>query len=582
MRKKLSALLGNPYLCALFSSLALYWLVHTEDTKIHVAVGVITYIGFFMLYSSAFFPKDARKKDAKAIGAVLALMLITAEGWPDRLAEMLSKKTALLFCFACFCLYRLLSDFLVCLYTMWQSRQKPAAIGRDRKSCRAVFWTSFALIWIAYFLFFLNQYPGSFDCDTPDQMGQIMGEWHFNNANPLLSTLCVGFWVKLGMLFTGNINGGIACYTLFQLSFAAGIFAYTVSVIWRKGLSMRAVVLSHLFFNLMPYNIAFGIGMWKDTFFALLFLWVMVRVWVLMDRTATKRDLAGLFALALAASLARNSGWSALLLFGVGLCLFARKRKDLKGLALTVAGGAAAALVVIAVVYPLFRISNSNSRVMSVSVPLQQVSRVVAVGGDVSEEELELIAEALPPETIRERYQENLSDPIKFIVNEKVIQQKRWEFCKLWIRLGLRNPHIYYDAYVGLMKGYWDLQYRSWLWDGSIFENSYGIQRSPILFPERDLDQLLKKVAYHYGSQWKSYVFFRAPFVLWSSLVCLGYTLFQGKKQNALFYIPILAVFAGLMLTSPGPLFRYTYCTAVCLPLIYCLPYWQREGSERS
>lgn len=126
---------------------------------------------------------------------------------------------------------------------------------------RRVFVLSFLLLWSTYFVFFLNQYPGVLDCDTPTQMAQALGRIRFENANPLVNTLCVTLCVRVGRALFGEINGGLALYTVFQLTFAAGVFAYTVSVIWQKGYSKGAVAASHLFFNAVPYNIAFAIGM---------------------------------------------------------------------------------------------------------------------------------------------------------------------------------------------------------------------------------------------------------------------------------------------------------------------------------
>ena len=452
----------------------------------------------------------------------------------------------------------------------------PGGTGELVRNGRRVFAFSFLLLWVTYFVFFLNQYPGVFDCDTPTQMAQALGKAHFENANPLINTLCVTLCVRVGSFLFGNINGGLALYTVSQLTFAAGIFAYTVSVIWRKGYSKGTVIASHLFFNAVPYNIAFAIGMWKDTFFALFFLWTMVRLWVLLDRQPERRDLIGVFLLALVTSLARNSGWSALLLGAAAMYLLGGEKR----LAAALSGGVAVCLVIMGVVYPLCGVRNDNNPAMGMSIPLQQVSRVIAVGGDISQEDMERIGKVIDPAYVRENYDEKVSDPMKGAINGEYIRQHWREYIGLWARLGIHNPRVYYDAYIALMKGYWDLEYRTWLWDGSIFENNYGILRTPVLFPRWDMDQTLKSLSYRYGDSLKSYVFLRAPFVLWSLLICMGYALSRKRTRDLLLYIPILGIFGGLLLSSPVALFRYTYGAAVCLPLIYCLPFWRQQRKE--
>lgn len=575
MQRKFFPIQLRPYLAALSSSLALFWLV---DIEVHAIVGMAVYAAFLFLYSSPRFLDYRAGKSEKAVGALLTLLLITAEGWPDRLLDAFSIKAALLFCVALYCLYSLFRNLLVCLYASIQAHVYAGELDRPMRNGRRVFALSFLLLWVTYFVFFLNQYPGVLDCDTPTQMAQALGRTHFENANPLINTLFVTLFVRIGSALFRNINGGLALYTVFQLTFAAGVFAYTVSVIWQKGYSKGAVAASHLFFNAVPYNIAFAIGMWKDTFFALFFLWTIVRLWVLLDRESNRRDLIGVFLLVLVTSLARNSGWSALLLCAAAMYLLGQKNE--KKLSGAIAGGVAACLVIMGVVYPLCGVSNHNNAAMGMSIPLQQVSRVIAVGGDIPQEDMERISDVIDPDYVRENYDEKISDPMKKAVDGEKIQQHWLEYAGLWVRLGLYNPRVYYDAYIGLMKGYWDLEYRTWLWDGSIFENSYGILRTPVLFPQWDMDQTLKSLSYRYGDSLKSYVFLRAPFVLWSLLICMGYALSRKKTQDLLLYIPILGIFGGLLLSSPVALFRYTYCAAVCLPVIYCLPFRRQRRKE--
>ena len=125
MRRKFCPIQLRPYLAALSSSLALYWLV---DTEVHAVVCMAVYAAFLFLYNSPRFVSYGAGKAEKALGALLTLLLITAEGWPDRLLDAFSIKAALLFCVALYCLYSLFRNLLVCLYA---SIQKHMCAGGD-------------------------------------------------------------------------------------------------------------------------------------------------------------------------------------------------------------------------------------------------------------------------------------------------------------------------------------------------------------------------------------------------------------------------------------------------------------------
>lgn len=47
-------------------------------------------------------------------------------------------------------------------------------------------------------------------------------------------------------------------------------------------------------------------------------------------------------------------------------------------------------------------------------------------------------------------------------------------------------------------------------------------------------------------------------------------------------YVPILAIYGGLMFTSPVALFRYTYGAIVCIPMLVCFPYLRTEQEEEN
>lgn len=444
------------------------------------------------------------------------------------------------------------------------------------KHVKKVFLISFSLLWCVYFCFFMNQYPGSLSCDSPAQLRQAMGDMPYENANPLINTLVLTICVKLGLFIGNSVNCGIALYTLFQFTLVALIFAYTITVLYKTGANRWIIVFSQLFFNCMPYNIFYAIGMWKDTFFAIFFLASIAYFYECLYLSASSgvqsvslyRKII-LFVLILISSLSRNSGWSSLLTFGIVLLIYAIKNKLQLVIALArlVISGVLCSLILVSVIYPFFGILDNGGIEVGLSVPLQQIARVVAYNKDFSEEDYQMINDILPADQIKDLYDPTISDPIKFSVNREPLKENLRNYAKLWVNLGLKNPKSYLDAYIDLTKCYWYPDETGWTWDTRIFENPYGVTRTPLLFPQIDIEQIF------YVQCHKQDVLYTSSIILWIAIVMFGFSSLSKNKLGSIMFVPLFAVYIGLMITSPVALFRYTYGVVVCLPLIISIPF---------
>lgn len=486
-------------------------------------------------------------------------------------------------------LYIIAASLLDMLYDYLLGKESGNRKPVSAKAVGLCFLSSFALLWGTYFVVYLNQYPGALTPDLIGQLTQILGMAPYENANPLFTTLFVGIWVKLGYALFGTVNAGVGTYTFVQFTLAAGVFAYCVSVIYKNTGHRALTLFAHLIFNCMPYHIMYAVGMWKDTFFGICFLLTLTYLW-----DCTRKEKLGLrhyvlaFALVLASSLARNSGWSSLLVFGLamyGFCVVKNRKapggaiRQLKKLSAVISGAAVAAMLTISVIYPAFGVENNGSIVVGLSVPIQQISRVLAQGHWVSSDDKALIQEAVnfDIEEFPERYQAGLSDPIKFNVNADQVKQNLTDYFKLWLRLGKQHPKVYLDAYVELMRGYWDFESSDWLWDNRIWDNSLGVYRDAKLYPDWDDSWSLSFLF----QRPYSYILQNSAIIFWTTLVCLGYANIKKNRLAELLMIPVLMIYFGLMLTSPVASFRYVYGAAACLPLIISLSGVPRECPQK-
>ena len=512
--------------------------------------------------------KENTKQKQSVIVAIVLSMLLTLQNTFDRgitkafLAQLVISFVGL---------YFVLQTVIGWVYNCWQATglREERTIGKN--SSRQLYMLSFAAFWGIYLLFLLNEYPGSLSCDTPAQLAEALGAKAYENANPAIHTLVLSIFVRIGILLRGDVNSGVALYTVFQFTFAAAVFAYAVMTIYRKGYNRDVVIFAFLFYGFVPYNIIYATGMWKDTFFAVLFLWLITYTWNCVEERKLHRYPV-LFLLAMLTSLARNSGWSALLFFGIAMGILGIRRFPyLRKISASILLGVLSALVTITSVYPMLGIQDNGGITVALSVPLQQVARVVAYGGEMTGHELECVDAIVATDKIPELYDESISDPIKWeaSANEQILKENWLEYLKIWVKIGLRNPKYYLDAYIALTNDYWHPNCTGWTWDVRIFENSFGVERQPVLLPDLEFDQVLDRIQYTLPGL---SLFSSSGAILWLILICLGYASLRKNHLAILFFIPVLAVYLGLLITSPAALFRYVYCVAVCIPLYLCFP----------
>ena len=565
-------MLGN--VAKAFSSMfAMVYLANDDFRTISIVFYCALVFLFYSLYSN-FSQTDIRvEKISSRIALLFTIFMFLGN---DFLGVCLEKKnipvviTITASTFGLFWLFKVVLSKIYTKWLKWDDKVREEEIN-NKGNIRKVFWCSFVLMWSIYFIYFLNQYPGSLSCDTRAQLRQAIGAGDFENMNPLINTLLITLCVQIGMAIGGSINSGVAVYTLVQFTLAAVIFSYTVSVIYKKRFHKLLVLVCWSFFALVPHNIVYATGMWKDSFFALFFLLTLVYSWEMIENGGEikKYQYIILGVYSLIASLARNSGWSSLLAFCIFVFVGARNNKRVLKTAITLFIGVMGNFLIVSCVYPLFASSASTNVTTAISVPIQQISRVVTIGCELTEEEKELIDKLVDIEKIPELYDETISDPVKFSINKKNLENDYSTYVKLWIKLGMKYPKCYLDAYIALTKSFWYPDSSTWKWDTRILENDYGVYRSPVILKSKDITNWFYRM-YEFP---KGSVFNNHSTILWLIIVCLGYAAIRKNKIGMMLFVPILAIYGGLMFTSPVALFRYTYGAIVCTPLLVCIPY---------
>lgn len=429
----------------------------------------------------------------------------------------------------------------------------------------------FVFIWIVCFLVFLNMYPGTLSCDTPGQLSQAVELRGFNNLNPLINTLAVTVCVQIGMSI-GTVNTGIAIYTFIQFTMYAFVTAYTIYALYKKGFHVVLLLLVTGYF-VWPINLVYATGMWKDTFFAILFLMTLSYCYVhIEDGNLKKSSFLAICLLSFVSSLARNSGWSSLGVGAIFLIVYGNKEKCKIGntvfkVGLAQFAGVLVGCFFIAVIYPLTGVSNTFSTIAK-SIPLQQISRTV-IDDELSEDEIaginyfgisENVVDEIP-----DYYSPGLVDGVRGLFDGNTVKVDSKKFNMLWLKLGLHHPKPYMRAFIDHTAGYWWPDAGSWLIDNRIFDNNYGVKKTSGFFPNKDLAMGLYRILTYIP---KLSLLSNSGFTFWMILFCIYVCCMRCNKIGVLLNIPIIMIYIGLIPTSYGALFRYTYAAVLSMPML--------------
>ena len=317
-------------------------------------------------------------------------------------------------------------------------------------------------------------------------------------------------------------------------------------------------------YALLPYHILYSFAMWKDIFFAasvLLFTLSFYRVMKGLGRHK-KTDKVLLVLSAFLMCLTRSNGKIALALsLVVFLPLFWRDRKKL---CLALCGAALAGFICTGPVMRLFNVPQPRFT-ESLSIPLQQIAKVVSDGCPLTEEERALLSQIMDLEQVPKVYKSYISDPIKGITDTAAIEQNKGAYLKLYLGLLRKYPLQFVSAWVDQTKGYWNGGYSYWHFPAP-FENGLGISITPPVEAAKAAfiawEQLVEsnpvlKLTLSIGAG------------TWIFLTALYLGLLK-KDPVALFLpIPVLAVIATLLIATPVYAeFRYAYSLFCVLPFL--------------
>lgn len=431
------------------------------------------------------------------------------------------------------------------------------------------------LCWLPYFLYL---YPGVMTPDSVNQLEQVVGMIGYSNHHPVAHTLLIKLLFNIGKNIFGTPNAGVACYTLFQMLLGSITVGYVIDTLKRVVLSTKALLIAVVIYALIPINAVFAATMWKDVCFAYactVFALTLFRIIFSEYQTKIYQYVVlGLSGLVIA--LFRSNGWYGFIVIAIVMTIYTVTIKKMRTLIPLVWG----IILVVAIIRgPVFEACNVGEPNFAegLAIPTQQISQVLCNDRPLDSDDRELIEQVVDLTYIKELYAPGYSDNVKELIkagNEQYLIDHKWDFLKLYIKLGFKYPGDYLRAFVDQTGGYYFPEANHAVADNEgIVANECGVYSTPLISGK--LIVKTKEIGIKLGGMVPIYgIFWSCGSLFWLTLICFSHVLTNNNRRYFIVYMVPICMIAVLLLAVPvSGDFRYIYFLSMMMPLLCAIPF---------
>ncbi len=462
---------------------------------------------------------------------------------------------------------------LICFF----ADRAPGPAERKRQGSRQIWLFFFAVCLLCYLPYYLIYFPTWFNNDAVWQMEQALGLAARSNHHPYFHTLIIQVFLTVGYGLFGSYTAAVALYTFFQMAMTAAVFGFFLYLLYRGGAEVWWLVLASFFYALLPVNGMFSICMGKDAWFTAAFLLFVWAVSVCASGQERGRNQWILFVLTGAlVCLLRSNGIFIFLGTAFFLILSACIRRGGQGFPKRQNLYVSVAAVLLVYLFwqgPVLHALHVEppDTIESLTMPTQHLLCAYVRGGRLTEEEVAMLEAVVPLEQIEDYYNPYLFDVTKNYIrehgNQQVIADHKWDYTKLWLRVGLRNPILYLEAQIRQTAGYYALHipHEQILYsEYFMVDNPFGIETQRKLFSYDAglaMDRFLLWFQEMYNRVWS------LGMNTWLLLLAFACALY--RRRQALAFIPCIMLLGSLFLAAPVyNEFRYAYGVFAALPFL--------------
>ena len=450
--------------------------------------------------------------------------------------------------------------------------------GVPKKTAEYVNILTFLFMLLCWLPVLLAVYPGFFVYDAQEEWLQVASRT-FTTHHPLVHVLMLGGIICAVHKVTGSYNLGIACYMVVQMMMVSGAFTYLLSFMRKRKVSKVVRLISLLYFAFFPVIVMFTLCSAKDALFTAALLLLLLALLDMGSNEevffASKNKKIFFILSAVAMMLFRKNGVYAFAVMVPILLLY--HKKNLKKLAVLLAVIFLSYFVINTGLTVVFHAAGGENQEI-LTVPIQQLARTYKFNREVfTEEDIAALHEILPEEALV-LYNPKLSDPVKVHFQNEVFAADKSKYAGLWVRIGLKKPLSYINAWLMNSYGFWypdtviDVYSGNTVFTFTYADSSYfgyeveepGFRDSKIPW----LDEAYRKLALEI-SQEKIPIYsmlYSPGGIFWCIAFVFAYVLYRKKYHVVIPYMMVLLVWLTVIL-GPTYLPRYVLIFWYGLPL---------------
>ena len=453
------------------------------------------------------------------------------------------------------------------------------------------FLFSFIMIIVCYIPYIFAFYPAVMGYDPSNQIREFMGmhtrymdsvilldpKMTITNFNPVLHTLFLGGCFKLGHMM-GNDNLGLFIYVVLQTIFMASVLAYSISYMKKRGVANKLLLIVLFAYSFIPVFPFYAITTNKDTIFCCFVLLYCLKLYDLIKYEQSTKNYITMFLIMLMVTLTRNNGvYTLVLSMPFTLIWLKNKRKQI----LVILSSVLVCYIGYnKVLLPAFKISNTSIREM-LSVPFQQTARLAKYHPEsFSEHDKKVIDNILIFDTLGERYNPKLSDPVKNKFNIYTTNKDLVEYFKVWNKGLYKHPDVYMDATINNVYGYFYPNTSSWY---IYYEYNTKLKEAGFDYHYNGLSDM-RNVLSEYGLKYPYIpllgLFVNIAFVGWIYFFLFAALLTKKEYRLIPFVLPAISFILVCVAGPANTYFRYALPYIMPLPMTLCLLYYDFQHKE--
>ena len=427
---------------------------------------------------------------------------------------------------------------------------------------------TFIFLLLCWLPVFLAVYPGFFVYDAQDEWVQVASRT-FNTHHPLVHVLMLGGIICAVNKVTDSYNLGIACYMIVQMMIVAGGFTYLIFFMRKRKVSKAICILSLLYFAFFPVIVMFTLCSAKDTLFTVALLMLLLSLLDMGSDAeaffASKKKMFFFILSAVSMMLFRKNGVYAFAVM-VPILMVYHKKYFKKTVFMLAAVFLSFFLVNTGLTIVLHAESGENQEMLT--VPIQQLARTYKFNREAFEPEDVVALHEILPEEALVLYNPKLSDPVKVRFQNNAFAADRSKYIRLWIRIGLKKPLSYINAWLVNSYGFWypdtviDVYSGNSVFTFTYEDSSYfgyeveepGYRDSKIPW----LDEVYRKLALEI-SQEKIPIYsmlYSPGGIFWCIAFVFAYILYRKRYHIVIPYLMVLLIWLTVLL-GPTYLPRY-------------------------